>query len=1176
MPAAPEPAGNKLSTELTATGAPGKDKAHVAAKGVYELDDHMLSREAIIERYKVGVDLVRPNHSQGLSSAAVLELRAIHGLNQLSPPYEVPAWLQFLKQFTNPLMMLLLVAGLLAFMAYGIQSPRDRNNLILAIALIVVVAFTCTMSFIQERSASNVMASLKSMMPSRCSVFRDGAESKVDATQLVPGDLVECSSLTGESDLIPASVDREHDLPAEARNIVFMSSLAMSGEAYGVVVRTGDHTFIGAISSLATVTHVERSTLQVEVHRLVWFIGCISFASAITFFVIGVGRKMDPLTAFVNGFILVIVANVPEGLPATVTSCLTLTAQRLREKHVLIKRTDIVENLGCASVIASDKTGTLTQNKMSVEHMWVNCELHPAAHFQPAAHIPVAGPQSSTSIARLSRYSRAAAAAGSTSSGPLERLSRVSKPLAKPSRPLDMLYGRTKEDEGSNHVMSTTGAGFFPPPRMSDPGQDDLRVQQGSSSPVGWLACGALDKLLAVALVCNKARYEGEAEGGQDPDPVMSSGHSRVPPVLGTLPENATDKGGARPSKAVAIAVPTFQGAAADRKILGDATDCGLLRYCERLVTSQWIRARYQALHSIPFNSTNKWALTVTHCPGLPTQHLVMMKGAPEILITKCSSYLRNGQVKEIDAEFSSSMNSVYERCGMMGERVLGFAYRQAPAQEASLYSTEAGAPPTEGLTFLGLISLVDPPRDGVGVAVAKCRTAGIRVMMVTGDHPLTAEAIARKVGIITLETPRQCWSLDNHLTDALIHLIHPPPPFRMLRCLSGGREVAAGEGLAESDISLSDPRVGAVVVTGARLRELTSVEQWDEVLDHEEVVFARTSPQQKLQIVENLQRRGEVVAVTGDGVNDSPALKRAQIGIAMGLGGSDVAREAADIVLLNDDFTSIVMAIEEGRVIYDNLKKTIAYTLTHAMPEVFPIFLNLALSFPLGLGGLMILTVDLITEQGPAISLAYEHAESSVMERPPRDILTDRLIDGRLLRYSYLIAGAWRWAAICMIAYFTMFWWHGVPISQVIFSLDRNNFIVPASEGAPMLGPYGTLSPLQQQGIYWEAQNAWYVTLVMCQLWHIFVCKSRQVSVFKHGLFKNPVTCFGLLISILVICLVSYIPQLHSIFGSNSLPGIGWLPHLGFLAFILPYTELSKYLTRRNPHGWWARSMQW
>ncbi|MEW5296914.1 MAG: hypothetical protein WDW36_000160 [Sanguina aurantia] len=413
---------------------------------------------------------------------------------------------------------------------------------------------------------------------------------------------------------------------------------------------------------------------------------------------------------------------------------------------------------------------------------------------------------------------------------------------------------------------------------------------------------------------------------------------------------------------------------------------------------------------------------------------------------------------------------------------------------------------------------------------------------MVTGDHPLTAEAIARKVGIITLQTPR---------------------------------EVAAGDGLPEADISLSDPRVGAVVVTGARLRELTTVAEWDEVLDHEEVVFARTSPQQKLQIVENLQRRGEVVAVTGDGVNDSPALKRAQIGIAMGLGGSDVAREAADIVLLNDDFTSIVMAIEEGRVIYDNLKKTIAYTLTHAMPEVFPIFLNLALSFPLGLGGLMILTVDLITEQGPAISLAYEHAESNVMERPPRDILTDRLIDGRLLRYSYLIAGGME-SLICMIAYFTIFWYHGVPLSQVIFALDRNNFIVPASEGTDMLGPYGTLSPDEQITIYWQAQNAWYVTLVMSQFWHIFVCKSRQVSIFKHGLVKNPVTCFGLVISIAIICLVSYIPQVHEIFGSNSLPGIGWVPHLAFLLFILPYTELSKFLTRRTPQGWWARNMQW
>ncbi|MEW5296912.1 MAG: hypothetical protein WDW36_000158 [Sanguina aurantia] len=493
-----------------------------------------------------------------------------------------------------------------------------------------------------HRSASNVMASLKSMMPSRCSVFRDGAEIKVDAVDLVPGDLVrlgigdkvpadiriistsdlkvECSSLTGESDLIPAVVDRENDLPAEARNIVFMSSLAMSGEAYGVVVRTGDHTFIGAISSLATDTHMERSTLQVEVHRLVWFIGCVSFASAISFFVIGVARKMDPLQAFVNGFILVIVANVPEGLPATVTTCLTLTAQRLKEKHVLIKRTDIVENLGCASVIASDKTGTLTQNKMSVEHMWVNCELHPGSHFQPAVPA-LLDAESRTSIARLSRYSKAAAAAGSTSTGPLARLSRVSKPLAKPSRPLDMLYGRTPEDAGSNHAMSATGAGFFPPQRTSEPVEDQLRVQQGTSAPVGWPACGALDKLLAVALVCNKARYEGEAEGqmlvvGGGFEFTLPADKDSRAPAMGTVGEEGGKQLGPAKSVEVAVAVLTYKGAAAERKILGDATDCGLLRYCERLVTSQWIRAR---------GCVRIERVSRSSCGPLPTVHSACM-----------------------------------------------------------------------------------------------------------------------------------------------------------------------------------------------------------------------------------------------------------------------------------------------------------------------------------------------------------------------------------------------------------------------------------------------------------------------------------------------------------------------------------------------------------------------
>jgi sodium/potassium-transporting ATPase subunit alpha len=233
---------------------------------------------------------------------------------------------------------------------------------------------------------------------------------------------------------------------------------------------------------------------------------------------------------------------------------------------------------------------------------------------------------------------------------------------------------------------------------------------------------------------------------------------------------------------------------------------------------------------------------------------------------------------------------------------------------------------------FCGLLSLIDPPRDAVPLAVNKCRSAGVSVTMVTGDHPLTAEAIARKCNIITLATRR---------------------------------EVAAVNEVEESEIPFSDPNVGALVITGDMIPEIKTDEEWDVILDKEELVFARTTPQQKLQIVGQFQRRKEIVAVTGDGVNDSPALRKADIGVAMGNPeSSEVAREAADVVLLDDNFASLVAAITEGRVLYDNLKKTIAYTLAHIPPETFPVILNLAFGMPLGLGPLLVLSIDLFTEQ--------------------------------------------------------------------------------------------------------------------------------------------------------------------------------------------------------------------
>ena len=383
-----------------------------------------------------------------------------------------------------------------------------------------------------------------------------------------------------------------------------------------------------------------------------------------------------------------------------------------------------------------------------------------------------------------------------------------------------------------------------------------------------WAKSSPYMRLVTMAGVCNRARFS-YAEGDSAP--------------------GAGGAGGAGGAK--------FK---AEPKVLGDASDAALLRFVDGIVPIFELRSMaFPTLWELPFNSVNKYMMAVVKDPGARAgapgggSHVAMMKGAPEIILSKCTHYLHNGVEKAITDEFRSEHQAAYERFGFMGERVLGFAYKcfDGP-RDAAAYSKDDSVVPREGLVFLGLVSLVDPPRDGVAEAVGKCRNASIRVTMVTGDHPLTAEAIARKVGIITLPTQR---------------------------------EVAAMEGVDEEDVPLSDPRVRAVVRAGPQLRGLTPAD-WDVLLGKDEVVFARTTPQQKLEIAENYQRLGHVVAMTGDGVNDAPALKAANIGVAMGSpDASDVAREAADIVLMDDNFASIVTAIEEGRTLFDNLKKSIA-----------------------------------------------------------------------------------------------------------------------------------------------------------------------------------------------------------------------------------------------------------
>lgn len=371
--------------------------------------------------------------------------------------------------------------------------------------------------------------------------------------------------------------------------------------------------------------------------------------------------------------------------------------------------------------------------------------------------------------------------------------------------------------------------------------------------------------------------------------------------------------------------------------------------------------------------------------------------------------------------------------------------------------------------------------------------------IMVTGDHPLTAEAIARRVNIVTMPT---------------------------------ARELAAEDGVEEADISLTDPRYQAAIVPGYALPALNEA-QWEQLLSKEEIVLARTTPQQKLLLVDHLQRLGHVVTVTGDGTNDSPALKKAQVGVSMGgATASDVAREAADIVLLDDNFASIVEAIEMGRLAFANIRKTIAYTLSHATPEIVPIFLDLAFGIPLALPGMLVLVVDLITEQGPAISLSYEPPESTLMRQPPRNMKTDRLVDWKVIRYSYLIAGVVT-TGVCLLAYFIVFLMNGINGSDLWQATTNGFFTNMTEDTGPTFtnGSGRTYTWDQQRSILYEAHAAYFWNLVACQAINVFLCKTRFVSLFKHGPLRNHITAYGVFAALFIALAFIYIDAVQNVF---------------------------------------------
>ena len=573
------------------------------------------------------------------------------------------------------------------------------------------------------------------------------------------------------------------------------------------------------------------------------------------------------------------------------------------------------------------------------------------------------------------------------------------------------------------------------------------------------------------------------------------------------------------------------------REVNGDASEAALLKCCE-LSDGKVMeyRAARRKVCEIPFNSTNKYQVSIHECqvdsdvPG----HLLVMKGAPERILDRCSTIMIDGEEHKMTSEWKEAFNNAYLELGGLGERVLGFCDFVLDTD-----SFPTGFPfdgedvnfPLTGLRFVGLMSMIDPPRAAVPDAVTKCRSAGIKVIMVTGDHPITAKAIAKSVGIIS-EGSETVEDIANRLS------------------------------IPVEEVNPREAR--AAVVHGGELKDMGESDIDEILIHHTEIVFARTSPQQKLIIVEGCQRMGAIVAVTGDGVNDSPALKKADIGVAMGIAGSDVSKQAADMILLDDNFASIVTGVEEGRLIFDNLKKSIAYTLTSNIPEISPFLLFILADIPLPLGTVTILCIDLGTDMVPAISMAYEEAESDIMKRMPRNPFTDKLVNERLISVAYGMIG--------MIQASAGFFVYLVILAENGFKPDRLLGLRRAWDSKAindLQDSYGQEWTYKDRKILeYTCHTAFFVSIVVVQWADLIICKTRKLSVFQQGM-NNWVMNFGLVFETLLAAFLSYTPGMDKGLKMYPLKFSWWLPALPFSLLIFVFDETRKFLLRRNPGGW-------
>jgi len=888
---------------------------------------------------------------EGLTQQEAAQRLTIYGPNVLKEVKGKPLILKFLANFTHIMALMLWVAGLGAFVA---RMPE------LGIAVWAVNIINGSFSFFQEFRAEKATQALKKILPSTSRVMRNGEETSILAQELVPGDVIflqegdsipaDCrllnssdlrvnqSTLTGESHPVNRSaepVSGENMTRSDIPNLIFASTFVAAGSGKAVVYATGMNTAFGRIAQITQSVKEELSPLQKEMKNVTKIVTLIAVGVGLLFLVIALLLVKIPL---IESFIFtlgMVVAFVPEGLLPTVTLALAMGTQRMAKRNALIKKLSAVETLGCTNVICTDKTGTLTQNEMTVRAVWV--------------------------------------------------------PSASETEP------------HAGREIAVSGTGYEPVGTFSENG-----------AVIDPRAVPALTQVILTEAKCNTARL--------------------LPP------ETLED------------------GSKTGWKVLGDPTEAALLVLADKAGYTREDLQSGQSVAELPFDSRRK-RMSVVHMERAENtlQRVAYVKGGIREVLDACTRIQVGEQILPLSQDWIDFIMAQNDSFARQGLRVLAAATRVLP-RELSEYQVETIE--TE-LTFLGMVAMMDPPRVDVTEAVEKCRNAGIRIVMITGDYGLTAESIARRIGIVRGENLR--------------------------------------------------------VITGVELEGMSDEELLQAVQG--QVIFARVAPEQKLKVVTALQNLGNVVAVTGDGVNDAPALKKADIGVAMGLSGSDVAKEAADMILMDDNFGSIVNAIEEGRAVYENIKRFTTYIFTSNTPEALP-FIAHALSaarIPIALNVMHVLAVDLGTDIVPALALGAEPPEEGTMHRPPRK-LTEHLITRPLLSRAYLVLGPVQ-ALAAMAAFYYYYWTNGYAGQW----LD-----LPGS------GP-----------IYRAATSMALASVVFTQIGNLFAQRSTRRSIFKTPLLNNKLIWFGILSELLIILAIVYVPFMQRFIGTGPFELKYWLFHL-------------------------------